>query len=266
MGALSETDRLATIYSETARAYAASWAPVIRPAGQRLLAHVPWSGVKRVVDIGTGAGTHLADVRRLAPDACVLGVDRAPGMLQLARVHGVPVAVMDGMALALRDEAFDVALMIFMLFHMPEPVAALREVGRTLRPGGTLGCVTWAEDPDVEASRIWEAELDALGAYDPAPIPRRHNQMNSPGKMQALLTASGLAPDRTWLEHLEHCWDLDGLVALHTGFGRARRKLETLDPPARAAFLARMPARLASLPSEAFVYRATAVCSLAARP
>ncbi len=259
------TERLARIYSSQAPAYADIWSPIIRTAGRRLLEQLPWEGARRIVDIGTGAGAHLPDVRRLAPAGWVLGVDRSDGMLALARAHGTPLALMDAMDLALRDQAVDLALMIFMLFHLEDPLGALRGVRRVLRPGGVLGAVTWAEDPDVEASRLWEAELDTLGAREAAPIPRQHDLMNSPDKMAGLLAAAGLTPLRVWIEPLEHTWKIDTLFALHTGFGRAKRKLDSLEAGRRRPFLDRMRERLASLPSDAFVYRATAVCSVACR-
>jgi len=170
------------------------------------------------------------------------------------------------MDLALRAQSFDIALMIFMLFHLDDPVSALRGVRTILRPGGTLGCVTWAEDPDVEASRQWEAELDALGARDPAPLPRRHELMNTTDKMAGLLSSAGLRPVTLWIEAVEHDWTVDRLVVLHTGFGRAKRKLDSLPPETRASFLVRIRQRLSKLPQRAFHYRGTTVCSVAYRP
>ena len=63
-----------------------------------------------------------------------------------------------------------------------------------------------------------------------------------------------------------HHWDLDGLFLMHSTFGKTKRKLESLDPPTRAAFLERVHERLLQLPAEAFIYRAAVVCGLACRP
>jgi hypothetical protein len=118
----------------------------------------------------------------------------------------------------------------------------------------------------VDASQVWNAELDALGASDPSPVPPRHELMNTPDKVAQLLVAGGLLPQKIWIERLEHRWDVDSLCAVHTGFGRARRKLDSLDAETRTAFLRDIRRRLSALPTEAFEYRAEVVCSMAQRP
>lgn len=261
-----DTEQLAEIYSSHARGYADSWGPVILPMGQRLLQALPWDGARRVVDLGTGVGTHLPEIRRLARGACVVGVDRSSGMLELARQHGAPLVLMDGVELGFRDRSIDVAVMAFMLFHLDDPVIALREVCRVLHPGGAVGTVTWAEDPEIEASRVWEAELDAHGARDPvAPRPRRDEPLNTPEKMIGLFSAAGLEPVKVWVEGFEHHWGLDELSLMHMTFGRSKRKLESLEASTRAAFLASVRDRLLSVPPEGFIYRAAVVCGVACR-
>ncbi|MGH9315796.1 MAG: class I SAM-dependent methyltransferase, partial [Thermoanaerobaculia bacterium] len=117
-----DTERLAGIYSSHARGYAESWSPVIRPIGRRLLEALAWDGARRVLDLGTGAGVHLPEIRRRVPGACVVGVDRSPGMLELARQHGVPLVLMDGIDLGFRDSSIDVVVMAFVLFHLDDPI------------------------------------------------------------------------------------------------------------------------------------------------
>jgi ubiquinone/menaquinone biosynthesis C-methylase UbiE len=261
------TQQLAEIYSSHAQGYATSWGPVIRPIGQRLLGALPWEGARRIIDLGTGAGTHLPEIRRLAPGASVVGVDRATGMLELAQQQGVPLVQMDGVELGFRSTSVDVVVMAFVLFHLDDALVGLREARRVLRPGGVVGTATWAEDPETKASLVWEQELDAHGAWDPMPArPRRDEQMNTPEKVTTLFSLAELRPERVWIERFVYQWDLDGLSLMHSTFGKSKRKLESLDPSTRAAFLERVHERLLGLPPEAFIYRAAAVCGLACRP
>ena len=87
--------------------------------------------------------------------------------------------------------------------------------------------MTWAED--VGASKVWDAELDALGAREPEPILPQHELMNTIDKMARLLSDAGLVTRKLWLERLEHTWDVESLFALHIGFGRAKGKLDSLE-------------------------------------
>jgi ubiquinone/menaquinone biosynthesis C-methylase UbiE len=188
-------------------------------------------------------------------------------MLELARQQGVPLVQMDGVELGFRDSSVDIVVMAFVLFHLDDAVIGLREARRVLRAGGVVGTVTWAEDPETEASRAWEQELDAHGAWDPMPArQRRDEQMNTPRKVKELFSLADLRPVRVWVERFVHQWDPDALSLMHSTFGKSKRKLESLTPQTRAAFLERAHDRLLRLPPEAFIYRAAVVCGLACRP
>ncbi len=94
-----------------------------------------------VGDLGCGTGTLSS---ALAPMVkCVIAVDASPAMLEAARAHTADhdnVDVRDGTleSLPIADETLDVAMLMLVLHHVAEPVRVLREVRRTLRPGGRL--------------------------------------------------------------------------------------------------------------------------------
>ena len=108
-----------------------------KPADRRLLDALAAGADGLVGDLGCGPGhvaAYLAD-----RGARVVGVDLSPGMLRQAP-PGLPVVAGDLRALPLADGALATAVAFYSLIHLPPgtEVAALTEVRRVLRPGGTL--------------------------------------------------------------------------------------------------------------------------------
>ena len=94
-------------------------------------------------------------------------------------------------AVAVRCGSYDVVVMAFMLFHVSQPEAVLRDVRRVLRPGGAVGLTTWGQDAVVPALEIWNEELDRHGVPPADPFIARHELMDSPDKLRALLGNAG---------------------------------------------------------------------------
>jgi ArsR family transcriptional regulator len=112
--------------------------------GQRFLAPavaalLPHDAV--VVDLGCGTGHVLA---QLAPFvSSIIGVDREPGMLAVARQRAAAspnaeIVEASLEAVPLPDALADLALCVLVLHHLAEPSAALAEARRLLRPTGKL--------------------------------------------------------------------------------------------------------------------------------
>jgi SAM-dependent methyltransferase len=110
-----------------------------------------------LVDVMSGPGTLTADLaRRLTPGE-VLGVDPSAARVEQAAglafdegVRNARFRVGDPVSLPVPDASVDIVHAHQVLQHLADPVAALREMRRILRPGGILAArdacyagVTW---------------------------------------------------------------------------------------------------------------------------
>ncbi|MFN2526785.1 MAG: methyltransferase domain-containing protein [Actinomycetota bacterium] len=261
----TESAVLAQLYSEGAVVYQKLWASQLRSLAAQLLAALPLPEARSVLDVGCGVGALLDDLASVAPRAHVVGIDRAIGMIRKADArHGR--VVMDAAGLAFGPDSFDVVTMCFMLFHVPDPAAALREVARILRPGGSVGVITWGDDPSYPALDVWTDELDRHGAAPAEKVSTRHELVDTPSKVEALLLSAGCHPVHSWTSALQEGFDIEAFIEARTRLGFSKRRLESLDDASRRTCLARAMSRLEELEPEDFVDRSTAIFVVASKP
>ena len=124
--------------SRTAANSAAYLLPYLRP-GHRLL------------DVGSGPGTITADFVSLVHEVVAIEVDEDAAALTRAGAPGADVHVGDVHALPFADAEFDVVHAHQVLQHVADPVRALREMARVVRPGGVVG----VRDSDYASFAWW---------------------------------------------------------------------------------------------------------------
>ncbi len=97
----------------------------------------------RVLDVGCGLGRFTRRLLRYGPpELTVYAADLALPMLRRARARSgasrVRYLAADMSRLPLRSDYFDAAICGWVLEHLPEPEAGLRELARVVRPGGSI--------------------------------------------------------------------------------------------------------------------------------
>ncbi|BAT59179.1 demethylmenaquinone methyltransferase [Variibacter gotjawalensis] len=131
------------------RAYA-RWAPVydivfnrIMDTGRRAAVAAAAKAGRRILDVGVGTGLELP---YFGPNHEIVGVDLSEPMLrkaqervaskQLKQVTGL--CVMDAQRLAVADASFDAVIAPYVITTVPDPMGALDELARVVKPGGEI--------------------------------------------------------------------------------------------------------------------------------
>lgn len=153
----------------------------------------------RILDAGVGTGRNIPFY---PPDAQVVGIDLSPAMLaraaRRARKLGRSVELhrMDVTRLDMPDRSFDAAVASFLFCVLPDErqVAALREIGRVLKPGGILRLLEYVRPKGALRSalaRLWEPWMAwAYGAgFD------RHTEQHVPESGLELLESRFVVDD-----------------------------------------------------------------------
>ncbi len=134
----------------------------------------PTGHVRRVVDLGSGAGTATFAFGQRFPDAELVPVDVSEIMLSRVRAGGRERGL-DGRLRPMRadlDEGFpdvhgvDLAWASMSLHHMADPDRVLRDLATALAPGGTVAVAEFADPlrflPDEVGDGLEERLLAAL--------------------------------------------------------------------------------------------------------
>lgn len=119
----------------------------------------------RVLEVGFGSGLNVTHYPAAVTSVAAVEPSDRGWMLSAARRNAASVPIdrtgLDGQELTEADDSCDSALVTFSLCTIPNPIRALREVARVLRPGGTLAFLEHGLAPDEGVAR-WQRRLDPI--------------------------------------------------------------------------------------------------------
>lgn len=146
-------------WERAAHAYEGSFATATRQFIPALLDAAYIGAGRSVLDVACGPGFVAAGAAERG--ATVRGLDFSAAMLGVARARhpGLMFDQGDAEALPYPNETFDAVVSNFGIHHVPQPILALRQAHRVLRPGGALAFTIWAAPAENTA---WKLVFDAI--------------------------------------------------------------------------------------------------------
>jgi SAM-dependent methyltransferase len=134
----------------TARAVVHDYA-VAADIHQRVAERLLAEGLTPVLDVGCGEG----ELARHLPAGAWRGIDSSAAMLARAPQ---PNALGDATALAFDDATFGSVALLYVLYHVADPAAALAEAHRVLRTGGLVAVAAPSRHDSPELARWLPSE------------------------------------------------------------------------------------------------------------
>ncbi|MGH8307870.1 MAG: methyltransferase domain-containing protein [Gammaproteobacteria bacterium] len=144
-----ERDPIRKEYARLAPEYDTRWSFYIEATTRATLARLSAHRTARILDVGCGTGILLQRLTQKLPQATLVGIDPVPEMLAVARTRVSPSTELREAwveELPFEDNKFDVVVSCNMFHYVRQPVSALMEMSRVLRPGGELLITDWCDD------------------------------------------------------------------------------------------------------------------------
>jgi SAM-dependent methyltransferase len=188
------TNAVRALWNGAAEVYDDAITPALSDAHHALLRVLDPSSGEEVLDLGCGTG-RMGELVAQSGATVAAAVDLAPQMVARARrrlqPRGIDVREMDAQSLAFADASFDAVVAGFSLMFCPDPLAALSEARRVLRPGGRLAMSVWGLPEECDTVRV--GRVTAAFGEGPLPDTPTGQSLGDPAHLRRLLDEAGFS-------------------------------------------------------------------------
>jgi ubiquinone/menaquinone biosynthesis C-methylase UbiE len=171
------------------------WQNQLKPAQDLLLEMIKPVKGEKILDTASGTGLVSFRVKQaVGDDGFVLGTDISEKMVEISnaiveekKIRNIQFARMDAEQLQAPDNNFDAAICALGLMYFPDPLKALKEMYRVLKPGGRAAGAVWGQRDHCGWSEIFEI-VDKRVSSEVCPM---FFNLGNPGQLPLYFKAAG---------------------------------------------------------------------------
>ncbi len=175
--------------------YEAYWQKQLYPAQQKLLQLANIRSGEKIIDIACGTGLVSFPAAELAGEkGSVMANDISDKMVATGtaiakerNISNISFQRMDAEELGVEDNSYDIALCALGLMYFPDPLKAIKEMHRSLKPGGHAVVAVWGRRKNCGWADVFEI-VDRRVASEVCPM---FFNLGNEGTLQQYMNAGG---------------------------------------------------------------------------
>ena len=175
--------------------YEAYWQKQLYPAQQKLLQLANIKDGDKIIDIACGTGLVSFPAAELAGEkGFVLANDISDKMVEAGTaiakerdLSNISFQRMDAEELTVEDDSYNIALCALGLMYFPDPLKAMKEMYRSLKPGGHAVVAVWGQRKKCGWAEVFEI-VDRRVASEVCPM---FFNLGNEGTLQKYMSAGG---------------------------------------------------------------------------
>ena len=175
--------------------YETYWQKQLYPAQQKLLQLADIKAGDKIIDIACGTGLVSFPAAELtgekgfvlANDISGKMVETGTTMVKQRKLSNISFQRMDAEELDVEDDSYDIALCALGLMYFPEPLKAIKEMCRLLKPGGHAVVAVWGQRKNCGWAEVFEI-VDRRVASEVCPM---FFNLGNEGTLHQYMSAGG---------------------------------------------------------------------------